>query len=312
MPWIMRRPLARLGSGAVLLLPLAALAQQPAPPPAGPAEVVDPVAGGGLTYALGLAVIDAPTYAGGAGRELKLRPLWSLRYGRFRLSGARSSGLLGAATAERGSGASADLVETDRWSLGLGLRFDNGRQPGDDPALAGLPEIRQTLRGRLSGGLNLGGGFPGWTEDDGGGLVNGLKALILPAIALALVQAAILARVTRSAVLEVMREDYVRTARAKGLSRRQTLWRHVLRNAMIPVLTIMGLQFANLITGTIVVENVFVLPGIGRLVFQAIANRDLVVVRDVVMGLVAVVVVVNFLVDVLYAVVDPRLKASDA
>ena len=156
------------------------------------------------------------------------------------------------------------------------------------------------------------GGFPGWTGDDGGGLLQGLKALILPAIALALVQAAILARVTRSAVLDVMREDFVRTARAKGLSRRQTLWRHVLRNAMIPVLTIMGLQFANLITGTIVVENVFVLPGIGRLVFQAIANRDLVVVRDVVMGLVAVVVVVNFAVDVLYAMVDPRLKANDA
>jgi peptide/nickel transport system permease protein len=155
------------------------------------------------------------------------------------------------------------------------------------------------------------GGFPGWTEDEGGGLLEGLKSLLLPAIALALVQAAILARVTRSAVLEVMREDYVRTARAKGLSRRQTLWRHVLRNAMIPVLTIMGLQFANLITGTIVVENVFVLPGIGRLVFQAIANRDLVVVRDVVMLLVAVVVVVNFVVDLLYAAVDPRLKAND-
>ena len=156
------------------------------------------------------------------------------------------------------------------------------------------------------------GGFPGWSEDDGGGLWEGFKALLLPAIALALVQAAILARVTRSAVLEVMREDFVRTARAKGLSRRATLWRHVLRNAMIPVLTIMGLQFANLITGTIVVENVFVLPGIGRLVFQAIANRDLVVVRDVVMLLVAVVVVVNFAVDLLYAAVDPRLKASDA
>ena len=156
------------------------------------------------------------------------------------------------------------------------------------------------------------GGFPGWTEDEGGSVWEGLKALLLPAVALAMVQAAILARVTRSAVLEVMREDYVRTARAKGLSRRQTLWRHVLRNAMIPVLTIMGLQFANLITGTIVVENVFVLPGIGRLVFQAIANRDLVVVRDVVMGLVAVVVVVNFAVDVLYAMVDPRLKANDA
>jgi peptide/nickel transport system permease protein len=154
------------------------------------------------------------------------------------------------------------------------------------------------------------GGFPGWTEDDGGGLWEGLQALILPSIALALVQAAILARVTRSAVLEVMREDFVRTARAKGLTRRQALWRHVLRNAMIPVLTVMGLQFANLITGTIVVENVFVLPGVGRLIFQAISNRDLVVVRDVVMLLAAVVVVVNFVVDVLYALIDPRLRGS--
>jgi peptide/nickel transport system permease protein len=152
------------------------------------------------------------------------------------------------------------------------------------------------------------GGFPGWSEDDGGGLWQGLRALVLPAVALALVQAAILARVTRSAVLEVMGEDFVRTARAKGLTRRQALWRHVLRNAMIPVLTVAGLQFANLITGTIVVENVFVLPGVGRLVFQAISNRDLVVVRDVVMLLAAVVVVVNFVVDVLYALVDPRLR----
>ena len=156
------------------------------------------------------------------------------------------------------------------------------------------------------------GGFPGWSEDDGGGLWEGLKSLVLPAVALALVQAAILARMTRSAVLEVMREDFVRTARAKGLSRRQALFRHVLRNAMIPVLTVMGLQFANLITGTIVVENVFVLPGIGRLVFQAISNRDLIVVRDVVLLLAGVVVVVNFVVDVLYAWVDPRLRRSGA
>jgi peptide/nickel transport system permease protein len=156
------------------------------------------------------------------------------------------------------------------------------------------------------------GGFPGWTEDDGGGLWEGIKSLLLPAVSLALVQAAILARVTRSAVLEVMREDFVRTARAKGLSRRQALWGHVLRNAMIPVLTVTGLQFANLITGTIVVENVFVLPGIGRLIFQAISNRDLVVVRDVVMLLAGVVVLVNFVVDVLYALIDPRLRRADA
>ena len=154
------------------------------------------------------------------------------------------------------------------------------------------------------------GGFPGWHHEDGGGLWPGLKALLLPALALAAVQAAILARVTRSAVLEAMREDYARTARAKGLSRRAVLWRHVLRNAMVPVLTVMGLQFANLITGAIVVENVFVLPGIGRLVFQAIANRDLVLVRDVVLLLAAVVVFVNFVVDVLYAVIDPRLRVS--
>ena len=154
------------------------------------------------------------------------------------------------------------------------------------------------------------GGFPGWREDDGGGLGAGLKALVLSAVSLALVQAAILTRVTRSAVLDVLREDFVRTARAKGLSRRQVLWRHVLRNAMIPVLTVAGLQFANLLTGTIVVENVFVLPGIGRLVFQAIGNRDLVVVRDVVMLLAASVVLVNFVVDVLVAWVDPRVRLA--
>lgn len=152
------------------------------------------------------------------------------------------------------------------------------------------------------------GGFPGWSEDDGGGLMAGLKALLLPALALACVQAAILARVTRSAVLEVMREDFVRTARAKGLSRRAVMWRHVLRNAMVPVLTVMGLQMANLLTGTIVVENVFVLPGVGRLVFQAISNRDLVLVRDVVMALVAGVVLINFVVELLYLWLDPRLK----
>lgn len=156
------------------------------------------------------------------------------------------------------------------------------------------------------------GGFRGWTEDEGGGVLPGLAALALPALALAMVQAAILARVTRSAVLDVMREDFVRTARAKGLSRAQAMRRHVLRNALIPVLTIAGLQFGNLITGAIVVENVFVLPGLGRLVFQAIANRDLVVVRDVVMFLAACVIAINLLVDLAYVWVDPRLRRRAA
>ena len=151
------------------------------------------------------------------------------------------------------------------------------------------------------------GGFEGWNE----GVFEGFKSLLLPALSLAVVQAAILARITRSAVLEVFREDFVRTARAKGLSKRATVWGHVLRNAMIPVITVMGLQFAELLAGTIVVENVFYLPGLGRLIFQSISNRDLIVVRNCVMLLATMVVVVNFVVDVLYAVIDPRVKASD-
>lgn len=150
------------------------------------------------------------------------------------------------------------------------------------------------------------GGFPGWSA----GIGPALKALALPAVALALPQAAILARVTRSAVIDVLGEDYIRTARAKGLSGASVLWRHALRNAMIPVSTILGLQLAFLIAGGIIIENVFYLPGIGRLVFQAITQRDLVVVESVAMLLVASVVAINFLVDLSYALIDPRLRRS--
>jgi peptide/nickel transport system permease protein len=153
------------------------------------------------------------------------------------------------------------------------------------------------------------GGFPGWDEAGGGGIGPGLRALVLPAVAQAVVQASILARIVRSAVLDVVREDFVRTARAKGQSPRGVLWGHVLRNAMVPVVTVMGLQFASLLAGTVVIEQVFSLPGLGRLVFQAIANRDLPVVRTVVMLLAASIVVINFAVDVLYVVIDPRLRA---
>lgn len=151
------------------------------------------------------------------------------------------------------------------------------------------------------------GGFPGWDE----GFWVCIKALILPAVALATVQGAILARITRSSVLEVFREDFVRTARAKGLSQRSTLWLHVLRNSMIPVITVMGLQFANLLAGTVIVENVFHMPGLGSTVLKAINNRDTIVVENVVLMLAAMVVVTNFIVDILYAVIDPRLKAHD-
>jgi peptide/nickel transport system permease protein len=148
------------------------------------------------------------------------------------------------------------------------------------------------------------GGFPGWADP-----FAALKALTLPAIALALPQAAILARVMRSSLLDMLGEDFIRTARAKGLSRRQALWRHALRNALIPVLTIIGLQFSFLLAGAIIIEQVFFLPGLGRLIFQAISARDLIVVESVVMLLVFTVIVVNFIVDLTYAAVDPRLRA---
>ncbi|WP_298908284.1 ABC transporter permease [uncultured Aliiroseovarius sp.] len=148
------------------------------------------------------------------------------------------------------------------------------------------------------------GGFPGWDT----GISPAVKALTLPAIALALPQASILARVMRSSLLDVLHQDYMRTARAKGLSVAQATRRHALRNAMIPVLTIIGLQFSFLLAGAIIIENVFFLPGLGRLIFQAITQRDLVVVESVVMLLVFAVILVTFLVDVAYAVVDPRLR----
>ena len=148
------------------------------------------------------------------------------------------------------------------------------------------------------------GGFPGWEA----GVFEGVKALLLPAIALAVQQASILTRVMRSALLDTLTQDYVRTARARGLSRRQVLIRHALRNAMIPVLTILGLQFSFLIAGAVIIENVFFLPGLGRLVFQGITQRDLIVVESVVMLLVFAVIMVNFLVDIAYAIIDPRLR----
>jgi peptide/nickel transport system permease protein len=151
------------------------------------------------------------------------------------------------------------------------------------------------------------GGFPGWGQP-----MRALGALILPAISLAAVQAAILTRVTRSAVLEALNEDFMRTARAKGVSRRAALWRHALPNALTPILTIMGLQFANLIAGAIVVENVFVLPGLGRLMLQSISNRDTLVVENGVMLTAVIVIGLNFIVDIACAAIDPRLRAGPA
>jgi peptide/nickel transport system permease protein len=137
-----------------------------------------------------------------------------------------------------------------------------------------------------------------------------LKQLILPALSLGLVQGAVLTRYVRSAVLDVLREDYLRTARAKGLRPFQALWRHGLRNAAVPVVTVLGLQLATLLIGAVVVERVFVIPGLGSLLLDGVSNRDLLLVQDVVMVLVLAVLLVNFIVDVLYVALDPRLRTA--
>ncbi len=147
------------------------------------------------------------------------------------------------------------------------------------------------------------GGFPGWWHGTGAAL----RALVLPTIALAVPQAAILARVTRGAVLDVGLRDYLRTARAKGLREGAILWLHAVPNALIPVTTLMGLQFSFLLAGTIIIENVFTLPGLGALLFQAIGQRDLILVQDLVLLFAGLVIVINFLVDLLNVLIDPRL-----
>src|SRR5207249_6671459 len=150
------------------------------------------------------------------------------------------------------------------------------------------------------------GGFVDWSEDP----LAAMQSLILPAVALGLVQAAVLTRYVRSAIIDVQREDFLRTARAKGLTRWQALRRHGFRYAAIPVVTILGVQLTGLLVGSVVIENVFVLPGLGRLLFQSVGNRDLIVVQDLVMLLTAVVLVVNFLVDVSYRFLDPRIRST--
>jgi ABC-type dipeptide/oligopeptide/nickel transport system permease component len=150
------------------------------------------------------------------------------------------------------------------------------------------------------------GGFPGWQA----GFWPAMKALTLPAIALGTPQAAILARVLRGALIDTLQEDYIRTARAKGAGGRYLLWRHALPNALVPVLTILGMQFSFLLAGGVIIENVFFLPGVGRLVFQAIVQRDLIVVQSVVLILVFAVVTVSFMVELAYGLVNPRLRAA--
>ena len=145
----------------------------------------------------------------------------------------------------------------------------------------------------------------GWAQSGG---FRGWRSLILPAIALGVFQAAVLVRATRSAVLDVMREDYVRTARAKGVPEGEVVVKHTLRNALIPIVTVAGLQVGQLLAGSIILESVFVLPGLGRLALGAITARDLPVVQGVTLFVASSIVAINFLVDLAYSALDPRLR----
>lgn len=202
-------------------------------------------------------------------------------------------------------------------AIPLGLLAAARRGRGGDWAVLGFAQIGVALPSFwiailliLVFSVTLGwfpaGGFPGWEA----GALPALRALTLPALALAIPEAAILARVTRTAILDTLGEDHIRTARAKGVSRTAVLLRHALPNALLPVATVLGLQLSFLVAGAVVVENVFTLPGLGRLLYQAIGQRDLIVVQGVVVLLAVFVVLVNALVDIACAAADPRPKVA--
>jgi len=148
------------------------------------------------------------------------------------------------------------------------------------------------------------GGFQPWQIDP----IKTLKSLLLPALSLGVVRAAVLTRMTRSSMLEVLEEDYIRTARSKGLPKRRVVYKHAFRNAIIPVVTIVGLQAGDLLAGAIIIENVFHLPGVGRLVFEAIGQRDLPVIQGIVLLIAMIIVVINFVIDITYRYLDPRIR----
>ncbi|MDJ0337164.1 ABC transporter permease [Cryobacterium sp. PH31-O1] len=190
------------------------------------------------------------------------------------------------------------------------------RKP-DGAILSGISQIGVAVPGFLAGMLLVtifavtlrwlpAGGWVDPGEDFGGFIEH----LILPAIALGSVQGAVLSRYVRSSVLEVMREDFIRTARAKGLGAGRALFRHGLRNAAVPVMTVLGLQIATLLVGAVVIERVFSIPGLGSLLLDKVALRDLPAVQGIVLVLVVFVLALNFLVDLAFTLIDPRLRSA--
>jgi peptide/nickel transport system permease protein len=153
---------------------------------------------------------------------------------------------------------------------------------------------------------------PGGRVADGSDIGGSIKSLILPATTLSLFLAAGLSRFIKFNMLEVFFDDYVRTARAKGLSDTAVTYKHAFRNAMLPVITILGVQFASLLGGTVIIESVFSWPGVGGLMLDGISNRDYAVVQGGLLLLVMIFIIINLLVDLTYALVDPRIRIGDA
>ncbi|NLY56759.1 MAG: ABC transporter permease [Firmicutes bacterium] len=172
------------------------------------------------------------------------------------------------------------------FSVNLGWLPVSGRGPG---VIAALPAA-------------FGGDF--------GPLIQGLRHILLPSITLGTGLAALIARMTRSSMLEIIRQDYMKTAKAKGLPGRLIIWKHALRNALIPVVTALGLQFGQLLGGAVLTESIFAWPGLGRLAVDAINARDFPVIQGVVLVITLGVVLVNLLVDLIYTVIDPRIRYS--
>lgn len=148
------------------------------------------------------------------------------------------------------------------------------------------------------------GGYTPWSESP----AEAFKSLLLPSVAIALPSIATVIRYTRNTVMEQMKNDYVRTALSKGLKMNAVLFRHVLKNAIIPVITILGMITANILGGSIVIEQVFTLPGIGRLLINAISTRDLPLVQGMILYISLMIVIINFLIDIVYTIIDPRIK----
>jgi peptide/nickel transport system permease protein len=182
------------------------------------------------------------------------------------------------------------------FSVGLNLFPVSGRL---DPRLMLEP---------ITGLFTLDGLIYGVRDHDWSFFLSAVHHIALPALALATIPLAVIARVTRSAMLEILGRDYIRTARAKGLAERIVVWRHALKNAMLPIITIIGIQFGYNLAGAVLTENIFAWPGIGNFLYSAVTSRDYLAVQGGVAFVSVAFIAINLLVDVLYAYVNPRIR----